>query len=79
MKSERTMFRTSIGDVPSKSCGWRTHWWTPGSWGSLEAADRHRGAKWVVAEAKTRTWEEYGRTVERYFGLGSKKGKQGRT
>ena len=46
------------------------------SWGSPEAADKYRGAEraaaLMVAEAKTRVWEEFGETMEKDFRLVSR-------
>ena len=45
--------------------------------GTLEAADRYRQAKrsaaLVVAEAKTRAWEEFGEAMENDFRMASKR------
>ncbi|GAA6083977.1 receptor-type tyrosine-protein phosphatase F-like, partial [Tachysurus ichikawai] len=67
----------------------RTRWWTPEvrdavklkkesyrAWlaqGTPEAADRYRRDKRVVAEAKTRVWEEFGEAMEKDYRLASKK------
>ncbi|KAM4590384.1 uncharacterized protein V3H82_004354 [Fundulus diaphanus] len=104
IESEWTMFRASIAEAASRSCGRkvvgacrggnpRTRWWTPAvreavklkkesyraflACGTPEAADVYRQSKRqaarLVAEAKTRAWEEFGEAMEKDFRTASKR------
>ncbi|CAG5929455.1 unnamed protein product [Menidia menidia] len=104
IESEWAVFRASINDAASQSCGRRavgacrggnprTRWWTPAvrdavrlkkesyraflACGTPEAADGYRQSKRhaarVVAEAKTRAWEEFGEAMEKDFRTASRR------
>ncbi|KAK3541999.1 hypothetical protein QTP86_009835 [Hemibagrus guttatus] len=68
IKSEWTMFSSSIVDAAIRSCGRK---------GTPEAAEAYRQAKrtaaLVVSEAKTRVWEEFGEAMEKDYRTASGK------
>ncbi|CAG6007068.1 unnamed protein product [Menidia menidia] len=79
IESEWAMFRASINDAASRSCGRRavdacrgnprTRRWTPAAADGYRQSKRH--AARVVAEAKTQAWEEFGEAMEKDFRMAS--------
>ncbi|KAK3520878.1 hypothetical protein QTP86_015402 [Hemibagrus guttatus] len=71
IESEWTMFSSSIVDTAIRSCGRKLAQGTP------DTAEAYRQAKqaaaWVVSEAKTQVWEEFGEAIDKDYRTASGK------